>query len=75
MKTLKLTTEDADCLLFALGYAKGASHGREGSPDFSDLTDRILVQLSPTAYTYARPRAEVVAELEAQGIDVPTANG
>lgn len=68
MKTIKLTPKDEDELLFALGYAQGASGNKDGKSKFTSLTDRILVQLSKSSYTYGKPRQEVEKELMDDGI-------
>jgi hypothetical protein len=74
MKTIQLTPEDVASLCMALGYANGASTKKAGAVSFGKLTDRILVQLGVDNYTYWKPRSEVVADLQADGITVPTAS-
>lgn len=70
LKTIKLTTEQANELCMALGIAGGwmAQHCSERA--FTELTDNILVQLGPDNYTYGAKRVDVIARLKEQGIEV-----
>lgn len=73
IKTIRLTSADANLLCNALGYATGAA-SREGDNTlrntYIDLSDKVLVQLDGEAYTYGGNREKVVLALKEQGIEV-----